>query len=399
MVEVPEARDEDRDSVARVLWKAFEKTASSEDYLKQEWIKLWNRPDKEDWAYVAVDGAKVVGNLSFFASENNIIRGKPVRFSGVWAVATDPAYRYQGVVKGMFKEALPRMNEEGIVLSILDPFYRPFYEKFGYALAEKRAKYVLPSDSLKDVTQSSVISAREVEYPQDVDAIIEIEKSMARFGSRFFHFRRTIDEMASGKEKGIFYILEKKSKPVGTVWFWYDTKPDGVQMSVAVTRYTTSEAIPVIIDLVKKHEVNIKKTIWYADLDVPIGHFTKKIHSVQSFQLGSMMMRVIDFQGYCQSISVPMSAVEPVILQLQDEYCSWNSGTFRVIPVKGTLKVETSDEPADISLDAQKLSEVIGGLSSAEMMRSFNEITCTNETARRLDAIFPVDNFVSYQRF
>ena len=134
MVEIREARNEDRDSAMRILWKAFEKTARYEDYLKQTWIHLWNRPEEKDFAYIAVDGEKVVGNFSFFISENNVIRGNPVKFAGVWAVATDPAYRYQGVVGNMFRESFPRMRKEGAVLSILDPFLRPFYEKFGYAL-------------------------------------------------------------------------------------------------------------------------------------------------------------------------------------------------------------------------------------------------------------------------
>ncbi|MGY5854327.1 MAG: GNAT family N-acetyltransferase [Candidatus Thorarchaeota archaeon] len=136
MPEIREAREEDRKSVIGVLWKAFDTAESYESVEKADWIKRWHQPEKQDWAYVAVDSGKVVANLCFFATEENIIRGRPVKFGGVWAVATEPSYRRRGLIRGLFDESFPRMREEGCVLSILDPFYRPFYEKFGYAIAE-----------------------------------------------------------------------------------------------------------------------------------------------------------------------------------------------------------------------------------------------------------------------
>ena len=48
MIEIREAREEDRESVVRVLWKSFESTTPYEDFLKQEWIKRWNNPEKEN---------------------------------------------------------------------------------------------------------------------------------------------------------------------------------------------------------------------------------------------------------------------------------------------------------------------------------------------------------------
>ncbi|MFW9961714.1 MAG: GNAT family N-acetyltransferase, partial [Candidatus Thorarchaeota archaeon] len=63
MVEIREARDDDRESVTRVLWRAFEASESFEDTQKLDWLKNWHQPQKRDWAYVAVDNGKVVSNL------------------------------------------------------------------------------------------------------------------------------------------------------------------------------------------------------------------------------------------------------------------------------------------------------------------------------------------------
>ncbi|MFX1262740.1 MAG: GNAT family N-acetyltransferase, partial [Promethearchaeota archaeon] len=104
MIRIREAREEDRESASKLLWKAFEATTNYEDAMAQGWMKRWNNPEKENWAFVAVDNGKVVANLSFFTTSEHeqIIRGRPLRFAGIWAVATDAAYRRKGLVTNLF---------------------------------------------------------------------------------------------------------------------------------------------------------------------------------------------------------------------------------------------------------------------------------------------------------
>ena len=112
-----------------------------------------------------------------------------------------------------------------------------------------------------------------------------------------------------------------------------------------------------------------------------------------------MMMRVIDFENYCGSIAIPQTASEWITIKLDDAFCPWNSGTFTLIPNEGNLQVEKSEHEPDIHLNAFQLSEVISGISPATMLHGLNEIECSSETAKKLEAIWPIDNFVSYMRF
>lgn len=81
--------------------------------------------------------------------------------------------------------------------------------------------------------------------------------------------------------------------------------------------------------------------------------------------------------------------------------CPWNQGTYRLTPSSGKLEIERLDENVepDVSLDALDLSEVVGGLTPALTLRSLGRLDCTTEVAERLEALFPADSFVSYQRF
>lgn len=398
MIQFREGREEDRPSLARVLWKAFEAQRTLEDVEKESWLSKWNQPQDNDWAYVAVDGDKVVANLSFFATNesNNVIRGRPIRFAGVWAVATDPLYRKQGLVRSLFKEAFPRMKKEGVVLSILDPFYRTFYEKFDYALGEKRAKHVFKKEDIRIGKTRSDVTIRELSGPEDIPKIVEMEKSMARFGSRFFGFKSMLEGII---KRGNFFILENDTETLGAVRFNYSDNHPGYHLMVERTRYKYDDVFPSIVELVSKYAVNSAKVTWYTDIDAPVRHFFSCYSTTESHVMGSMMMRVIDFENYCKSIAVPKTATEQVIVNIEDGYCPWNSGTYTLTPSQGQIHIEKSDSDPDVKLSAFQLSQVISGIIPATMLQKMHDIECSFETAEKLEALFPEDNFVSYMRF
>ena len=397
MIEVREAREEDRESAVRLMWKAFEATANLDEVMKQDWTNRWNRPEDGDWAYVAVENGRVVANLSFFktAANEQIIRHRPVSFAGVWAVATDPAYRRTGLIRRLFEASFPRMKEEGVSLSILDPFYRPFYEKFGYALAEKRMKHNLKRDQLRVGPKRNDISVREA-TKEDYAILHDIERSMSRFGSRFFANPQTFDYLA---KNGHLHILQDSAGPVGTVWFQFAKGEGGYDISASCTRYKSDDVFPTIVELVRNYAVNSSKLTWWTDADVPVRHYLSDIHASQSQVIGSMMMRVVDLEGYCSSIAVPESTSDPVTIELHDDQCPWNNGIFKLEPDGGRLDAQKTHDAPDVKLTALQLSEIVGGLNPPTLLRSLRAMDCDRDTAQKLEAIFPSDNFVSYVRF
>ncbi len=114
---------------------------------------------------------------------------------------------------------------------------------------------------------------------------------------------------------------------------------------------------------------------------------------------GRMMMRVIDFEGYCASIQAPSEAKESITIELEDRHCDWNSRTYRIIPTNGKLEVDHVTTAPDIVVNDLQLSRIISGRTPASMLRGIGEIECSKETAVGLESIFPMESFVSYQRF
>ncbi|MGD9397084.1 MAG: hypothetical protein PVJ05_11695, partial [Candidatus Thorarchaeota archaeon] len=78
-----------------------------------------------------------------------------------------------------------------------------------------------------------------------------------------------------------------------------------------------------------------------------------------------------------------------------------NQGTYKLIPISGSLEVEHLDDSIepDVSVNSLGLSEIIGGLYPATILRGLGRINCSTVVANNLESIFPADSFVSYQRF
>ncbi|MHA2310074.1 MAG: GNAT family N-acetyltransferase [Candidatus Thorarchaeota archaeon] len=397
MFQIREAIEEDREGALRVLWKAFEAFRDLEEMKKDDWTKYWNRPEDEDWAYVAVQDEEVRACISFFASERNVIRGNPLRFGGVWGVGTEPQYRKQGMIKALVAKSFSRMRKEGILLSILDPFFPPFYEKFGYAIAESRVVHTFKHDNLREFKGADDISTRVLTDVAESEKLLKLQESMSRFGSRAFFLQKSMENMI---KRDHYHILERNGDPVGEIRFRYKKVDDWeFTLIIDTTSYTSIDVLPSIVELVARYSINARDVKWYADPEVPITYFMKDPEDAPTTPAGRMMMRVIDFLGYCSGIRVPMQATDSIVVELKDLQCKWNSGTYRISPAGGDLSAEKVNSEPDVVLDSLQLSQVISGRTPATMLLGVGQIDCSKDTAIKLEAIFPKQTFVSYQRF
>ena len=114
-----------------------------------------------------------------------------------------------------------------------------------------------------------------------------------------------------------------------------------------------------------------------------------------------MMMRIVDFEYYCSSIKVSNHCTARLSLKLIDDECPWNNGVYSLSANNGKLTVERIDGSSkpDITLKPYALALVIGGRTPALLLRELGKIECSEDVAHQLDALFPVENFISYFRF
>ncbi|MHA1949460.1 MAG: GNAT family N-acetyltransferase [Candidatus Thorarchaeota archaeon] len=401
MFEIREAQEEDREPVIELLTKEFKAIGVFEDDWVHSWRNYWNRPENDDWAYVATKNDTVVSTLAYFVKRNqNTIRGNPICFSGVWAVTTDSAYRRQGLLKGIYDKAFSDMNERGVVLSILEP--SPYlgaqiaYERMGYVVAEKRVKHSFSPDALKPIEGVKDISARELNDPDETAKILKLESSMNRYGSRVYSIPFFfIHQIKSGN----FYIFERDSKPVGCIRFLLNESNGTLQLDKVF--FVSETVLSSIIELINQKTNDAAIVEWICDPQIPLRNFCKNVKNLESKNDGSMMMRVVNFEEYCKSIRFPHDHEASLTLKLSDVQCPWNDGVYTLSLTDGEFCLEqsTSEKDVDVSLNPHELSSVVCGHDLPSTLRDYQQISCSSQTAQILDTMFPLDSFQSYFRF
>jgi predicted acetyltransferase len=401
MYEIRKASEEDRESTVHMLTVALSEVEGFEESWIESWEKYWNRPENEDWAVVATMDGKVISNVAYFANEFNVIKGSPIRYGGVWAVATDKVHRRKGLLKNLLTNAFRDMKDKGIVLSILNPSTydgaQIAYEKCGYVLAESRVKHNIPPNILVNVEGPEDIDVKELE-DDERKTISELERSMVRFGSRAFTWQFFY---SSAIQSGNFFLFERESEPVGCVKLTIDKTDSDNILRVSFAYFKSFEVLPSIINLIAKNSTNATTIEWSCSPQIPIELYVHNIHKINTKVAGSMMMRVVNFENLCNSIRVTENATDDLVLKIIDKYCPWNTGTYKLAVSNSKLKAERIDEHEnpDVTLDSKQLSRVVCGLTPKHVLQQLGVISCSPETAMNLDAIFPYDEFYSNFRF
>jgi len=402
LYEIREAREDDRYQSVELLIKVFKEVGNFEEEWVESWKKYMNRPENEDWNYIATFDGKVVANLAFFANCHNSIRGTPLRFGGVWAVVTDSAHRRKGILRRVFEKTFSHMKEKEITLSILEPspYYAAqlAYERIGYATAERRVKHEFHPSILRPYSTNSGITQRIVQDKSEVDKIVNLEKSMSRFGSKVFTWSGFLN---MGIDAGNFYLLENESGPVGCVNLSFQSTDEGKVMHVMNAYYKSNIAFPEILSIISNNSSDVVRVTWECDTQVPLREHSQNIRKVTTTEIGAMMMRVVDFEGFCNSIESPESSDAGLTITLEDKLCPWNEGTYALVLNNGTLDVArvNDGQKSDITLNPHQLSSVVSGLIPPSMLNELGRISCSSQTADLLDLVFPLDSFNSYFRF
>jgi predicted acetyltransferase len=386
---VDDPSEADRPQVDRLMWQSFEVSGEMVDVTKWGWNE---RPGV--WSYVVRDGEAVVAAFSFETRFDNRIRGVRLPLAGVWGVATAVTHRRRGLLRKLFGRGFQQMKTQGVALSVLNPASVALYEKFGYADAEQYAIHTFDPRRLRPWQLPAGVSVREITAPQERAKAVAVQKTMARFGSRMFELERHF-------EKGFTYLFERGGEPVGMLHLLMTGPVGDYQIEVRRCAYTSDDVLPALAALVGRFAEESVEVKWTCDTQIPVQQFVVDRWHINTRKTGTMMVRVIDFEAYCSQVEIAAHAAGPLVIDLQDAHCPWNSAVYRLAARDGKLQVERLEggTPPDVTLNALQLSHLVGGLTPVSQLRALGLLPCSEAAAETLAALFPPDNFFSYPRF
>ncbi|MBN2046235.1 MAG: GNAT family N-acetyltransferase [Anaerolineaceae bacterium] len=385
MTEIITLTEKDDEIVRHLMWKAFAPTE------KRKAIDEWTL-DKPMVAYAIKEGDRVVSQIHIVESPDNRIRGAKLKFGGIANVVSLPEFRRNQHIRKLFKACFEYMRDHQVVFSALAPFSYPFYEKFGYVLAEHAETLTFAPAQLKPIKSPPGLSFREMR-DEDVPQILDVQRTMGRFGSRvFLPEKKLIHEHA--------YVIERAGKIVGYVQFHFSKLAEWrTKMTVSKMFYVDDEVVLAIVDLIYRESSQLAEIEWVVAPEFPGEYFITQPGHITRKKIGNMMTRVILLREFCEQIRVPVIASEPVVIQLDDKNCPWNSGVYKLVPVSGRLELRETDQAPEITFTDLQFSHAVSGFMTANTLHSVGELKCERDAAERFTRIFPADTYISYYAF
>ena len=319
-----------------------------------------------DRAIAAYDGTRIVGTAGAFGYQLTV-PGGILPAAGVTVVGVQPTHRRQGILRRMMRMQLDDLHERGEPLAILWASEGGIYQRFGYGLATVAAKVDVERDrNAFRRPHAPVGTVRFVDADEAGRSFPPIFEAVRPTRAGFFDrseaywreaFLRDPEHWRHGASAAFHVLHETDGTPDGYVRYrvrekWEDTPKSSL---IVVEKLATSPAADLDlwrflldIDLMGRLEW------WNLPPDDPI---LLTILEPRRLGLGlgdGLWLRIVDVAPALAGRRY--AADGRVVLELVDEFCTWNAGRWSLSVEGGVPLVEPTTDPPDLACDTTDLA-------------------------------------------
>lgn len=337
---------------------------------------LWRDLTEFDRFMGVWDGDLCVGTAGAFSFRLTVPGGASVRAGGVTMVSVAGTHRRRGILTSMMRRQLDDLRAAGEPLAVLTASEPEIYGRFGYGVGAyatratidtTRVRLSVPEGTdgvtlrLADLTESSAVC--EAVYAK----LVPRRPGMI---ARLPEWERQplIDPPGrrDGSSPRLCVLAERAGEVVG--FAHYAIKPDwsfsGSEGSVAVHQLMGLDAVAEAalwrflcsVDLTKEVRLNGRP------VDDAWQHLVSDVRRCAPTLRDSLHVRLVEV-GTALEARTYQAPVD-VVFEVEDAFCPWNEGRWRLTgDSKGAVCVRTSD-PADLGLSVRELGAAyLGGTS------------------------------------
>ena len=322
----------------------------------------------------AYDDGRPVGTAAAYTFELTI-PGGALPAAGVTWVGVMPSHRRQGILTQFMRRQLHDVHERGEPLAILWASEGPIYGRFGYGLAAPnisleadRARFRLRGDPEPNGAVRLVDTDEARPLFRDVYERVRGQRpGMLSRSAQWWDAHRLIDaeHMRRGAGPKFFAVLELDGRPEAYAMYrikedWEGGLPRSqvrVIEAIAATPQATRELWRFLFSI----DLTARVDAFIFDAASPLFLLVLDPRSL-GLKLGDgLYLRFVDVEAALRARSY--EAGEPVVVEVRDELCPWNAGTWRV-----GQDVGRTDDAAELSLDVADLaSPYLGAFSFEEL--------------------------------
>jgi predicted acetyltransferase len=351
--------------------------------------------------HAAFHDGSVVGSASVFPFETSIPGGF-VRAAGVTLVGVLPTHRRRGILSSLMRAQLDDIHERGEPIAYLWASEDALYGRYGYGVASFTGNIEVHRDRAafyRDFEPEGTL--RVVDAEEAVEPFSQIQRRAAAQHPGMFV--RTPEWWRSRRLADPEWRREGGGEMV-RVLFELDGRP--AAYALYRLHFSAERGIPrgftSVIEAVGD-SAEATREIWRYLLDIdwmeriragllPLDHelflLLREPRRLTFNYRDGLWVRVVDVEAALNARSYKSG--EPVVFELIDDLCPWNSGTWEVGPEGVT---GTTGAP-EIRLSASALgSAYLGGFSFGDLARAGRLEELTEGALDRADTLFRADRY------
>ncbi|MFF8974094.1 GNAT family N-acetyltransferase [Streptomyces sp. NPDC014995] len=368
-------RPEDWDTWYDTLLRAFGGVEESDEERA-----LWKGLTLCERSLGAWDGGELVGTAGAFDFRLTVPGGASVPAAGVTMVGVTATHRRRGVLTSMMRRQLDDVRAWGEPLAVLTASEAAIYGRFGYGAATFGVSAEIDTDRVRLSVPDGTDDVR-LRYAAPVDVLDRCAAVYARTVPR----RPGMLAQRPGWERlGVLdpeserdgasplqcVVAERGGETVGYVRFrvrpeWTDTGHNGqvVVQDLAAVEPAAEAALWRFlfgIDLTTSLKVRGRP------LDEAWQYLVSDLRRCRLRVRDALFVRLVDV-GAALGARTYQAPVD-VVLEVEDAFCPWNAGRWRLSgDTKGASCVRTADA-ADLALSVRELGAAyLGGVSLASL--------------------------------
>ena len=352
----------------------------------------------------ALDAGQIVGTSGVFSVSLSVPGGE-LPTGGVTWVTVLPSHRRRGILRGMMRQMIDDCHARNEPLAMLWASEASIYQRFGYGLGTWSMNLEAETMQVRFAGDpAGTGSFRMIPAGEGMDLVAPVYDAARSQRAGFLgrtpdwwvgQLPRT-DKDAHGGEARRLVVYETESGVEG--YAVYKTKPDWgvrgpngtltVEEAVGSTTRGTREIWRFLfgVDLVRTLKT------WRLPTDHPLLGLVAEPRRLGITLGDGVWLRIVDVKTALEGRTYGLdgNATGGLNFDLQDEYCPWNAGRWRLDVSDGHGVAQRTDKPADLALDANALASLfLGGFKATALAAAGRVGELRPGSLAAADALFP----------
>jgi len=317
------------------------------------------------------------------------VNGNSAKASGIGGVATLPEYRNLGAVREMFREALAEMWEKGEVFSLLNPFSRAYYRKFGYEDIGSIRRWRIPLAAIAKYDAGGTV--RELVGADNVAPLVEIDRKMLenfdfsvdrrakdyasdrRANPLESNFRTYVWSDDAGRDRAYITFSRREDSGEQVLWACGTMANNGVG-------FTDATALRAILSFLRTFASQFKSVIFPLAENMSLLGILPETTEVRQTVRFAASLRIVDIEKAMMLLK-PRSA-GTLTLGISDSMCPWNAGCWRIeFDDEKVLSCKLCTETPDAELPISALMPLYAGARGGDELDWLDGVRVYNPAA------------------